>query len=144
MTEVAPGPILVIGLGCRQGCSAVHLIALIEQSLDKAGLALSALSAISALASIETKQHEPGLLQVAAQLNFRLEVFSAEQLAPFSSRLSHHSTIAFEHTGCYGVAESAALALAEQLGDGPASVLITRQKSSAATFALACARQKPR
>ncbi|MFI8372547.1 cobalamin biosynthesis protein [Pseudomonas helleri] len=141
MTEVAPGPILVIGLGCRQGCSAVHLIALIEQSLDKAGLALSA---ISALASIETKQHEPGLLQVAAQLNFRLEVFSAEQLAPFSSRLSHHSTIAFEHTGCYGVAESAALALAEQLGDGPASVLITRQKSSAATFALACARQKPR
>ena len=141
MTEVAPGPILVIGLGCRQGCSAVHLIALIKQSLDKAGLALSA---ISALASIETKQHEPGLLQVAAQLNFRLEVFSAEQLAPFSSRLSHHSTIAFEHTGCYGVAESAALALAEQLGDGPASVLITRQKSSAATFALACARQKPR
>ena len=141
MTEAAAGPILVIGLGCRQGCSAEHLIALIEQSLIQAGVTLSA---ISALASIKSKQHEPGLLQVAAQLNFRLEVFSAEQLAPFSSRLSHHSTIAFEHTGCYGVAESAALALAEQLGDGPASVLITRQKSSAATFALACARQKPR
>lgn len=141
MTEVAPGPILVIGLGCRQGCSAVHLIALIKQSLDKAGLALSA---ISALASIETKQHEPGLLHAAAQLNLRLEVFSAEQLAPYASRLSHHSTVAFEHTGCFGVAESAALARAEQLGDGPACVLITRQKSSAATFALACVMQKPR
>ena len=140
MTEAAAGPILVIGLGCRQGCSAEHLIALIEQSLGKAGLALSA---ISALASVETKQHEPGLLHVAAQLKLGLEVFSAEQLAPYASRLSHHSTIAFEHTGCFGVAESAALARAEQLGDGPASVLITLQKSSAATFALACARQKP-
>ena len=141
MTEAAPGPILVIGLGCRTGCSAEHLIALIEQSLGKAGVTLGE---ISALASIETKQYEPGLLQVAAQLNLGLEVFSAEQLAPYTSRLSHHSSIAFEHTGCFGVAESASLALAEQLGYQPASLLMTLQKSSAATFALASARQKPR
>lgn len=141
MTEAAQRPIMVIGLGCRQGCSAEHLIALIEQSLSQAGVPLCA---ISALATIKSKQQEPGLLQVAAQLSLGLEVFSAEQLAPYASRLSHHSTIAFEHTGCFGVAESAALALAEQLGDGPARVLITRQKSSAATFALACAMQKPR
>ncbi|MFK7607303.1 MULTISPECIES: cobalamin biosynthesis protein [unclassified Pseudomonas] len=134
MTESVAGPILVIGLGCRQGCSAEHLIALIEHSLANAGIAVSA---ISALASIYTKQHEPGLLQVATQLNISFEVFSAEQLAPFSSKLSHHSTVAFEHTGCFGVAESAALALAERLGHGSASVLITLQKSSVATFALA-------
>ena len=141
MTEAAAGPILVIGLGCRTGCSAEHLIALIEQSLGKAGVTLGE---ISALASIDTKQHEPGLLRVAAQLNLRLEVFSAEQLAPYSSRLSHHSTITFEHTGCFGVAESASLALAEQLGYQPASLLMTLQKSSAATFALASVRQMPR
>ena len=141
MREAAPGPILVIGLGCRQGCSAEHLRALIEHSLGKAGISLSE---ISALASIDTKQHEPGLLQVAAHLNLRLEVFSAEQLAPYTSRLSHHSTIAFEHTGCFGRAESASLALSEQLGTWPASLLITLQKSSAATFALASSEQKPR
>lgn len=141
MTEAAAGPILVIGLGCRQGCSAEHLFALIEHSLVKAGVTLDE---ISALASIETKQHEPGLLQVAMQLNLVLEVFSAEQLAPYRSRLSHHSTLTFEHTGCFGVAESASLALAEQLGYQSASLLMTLQKSSAATFALASARQKPR
>ncbi|NNG65578.1 cobalamin biosynthesis protein CobE, partial [Pseudomonas fragi] len=49
------------------------------------------------------------------------------------------SARAFALTGCFGVAESAALALAEQLGGAPARLLITRQNSSVATFALACA-----
>lgn len=141
MTQAAAGPILVIGLGCRTGCSAEHLIALIEQSLSKAGVTLDE---ISALASIQSKQYEPGLLQVAARLNLGFEVFSAQQLAPYRTKLSHLSTIAFEHTGCFGVAESASLALAEQLGHQPASLLMTLQKSSAATFALASAGQKPR
>ncbi|PTU01742.1 cobalamin biosynthesis protein CobE, partial [Pseudomonas sp. HMWF031] len=48
-----------------------------------------------------------------------------------------HSQIAFERTGCYGVAESAALALAEQLTQTPAKLLITRQKYAQATLALA-------
>ena len=44
--------------------------------------------------------------------------FSSEQLHGYKPQLSHHSDIAFERTGCYGVAESAALALAEQLAAG--------------------------
>ncbi len=65
--------------------------------------------------------------------------FSSEQLAQYQARLSHQSQIAFERTGCYGVAESAALALAEQLAQAPATLLISRQKYAQATFALACA-----
>ncbi|MNY81353.1 cobalamin biosynthesis protein CbiG [compost metagenome] len=63
--------------------------------------------------------------------------FSSEQLAGYHPRLSHHSDIAFERTGCYGVAESAALALAEQLANAPAKLLIPRQKYAQATLALA-------
>ncbi|MEX5669122.1 cobalamin biosynthesis protein CobE, partial [Pseudomonas neuropathica] len=40
-------------------------------------------------------------------------------------------------TGCYGVAESAALALAEHLAQAPAKLLISRQKYAQATLALA-------
>ena len=138
---MSTAPILVIGLGCRRGCSAQVLRALIDQSLARAGIALDA---VQALASIDLKRDEPGLVQLAAQLNLRLEVFSAEQLAPFATQLSHRSAIAFEQTGCFGIAESAALALAEQFAGAPASLLVTRQNTSEATFALACARQNPR
>ncbi|MFN3359431.1 MAG: cobalamin biosynthesis protein, partial [Pseudomonas sp.] len=64
---------------------------------------------------------------------------SAEQLAADEGRLSHKSAVAFAHTGCYGIAESAALALAEQRGGAPARLLITRKKTTQVTFALACA-----
>lgn len=129
-------PILVVGLGCRQGCSAEDLQALIEQSLDQAGIEISS---VCALASIDMKVREPGLIRLATQLKRPFEVFSARQLADYKPRLSHHSSVAFEHTGCWGIAESAALALAEQLGGHPATLLITRQSSPNATFALACA-----
>ena len=128
-------PILVIGLGCRQGCSVDELLALIERSLSQAGIALQS---IHALASIDLKRDETGLIQLATQLNLQFEVFSARQLAPFASQLSQQSARAFEATGCFGIAESAALVLAEQLSGATARLLITRKNSSAATFALAC------
>lgn len=128
--------ILVIGLGCRQGCSVEDLKALIEQSLDQAAIEVGS---VCALASIDIKAREPGLIRLATQLNKPFEVFSARQLADYKPRLSHHSSLAFEHTGCWGIAESTALALAEQLSGHPATLLITRQSSPNATFALACA-----
>ena len=134
MTATGTAPILVIGLGCRQDCTAAELLSLIERSLARAGIPLNA---VRALASVDLKRLEPGLLQLAAQLNLGFEVFNAEQLAPYASQLSHRSDIAFEHTGCFGVAESAALALAEQLSGATPKLLITRQKSPLATFALA-------
>lgn len=90
---------------------------------------------ISALASIDKKADEPGLLQLAAELGLPLSFFGAEQLSKYEAQLSHRSLLAFEHSGCYGVAESAALALAAETG--AAHLLITRQKCPQATFALA-------
>ncbi len=128
-------PTLVVGLGCQRGCSAAALLELIERSLEAHDLRLED---ISALASIDLKSREPGLLELAKHLDLPLSFFNAEQLAAYEPQLSHRSQIAYDHTGCYGIAESSALALASQ--SGTAELLVPRQKSSQATFALAISR----
>jgi len=128
--------ILVVGLGCQRGCDVQTLLDLFDAALAKGGIERQR---ITALASIDLKRHEPGMLALAQRLNLPLTCFSAGQLITYEDRLSHKSKVAFTHTGCYGIAESAALALAEHLASRPARLLITRQKTAQATFALACA-----
>ncbi|WP_434557646.1 cobalamin biosynthesis protein [Pseudomonas sp. Z4-20] len=128
------GPILVVGLGCQRGCPASALRALLDRTLLAHGIALDE---VRALASIDLKHDEPGLLELAEQLALPLTCFTAEQLSGYQGQLSHRSRIAFERTGCHGIAESAALALAEQLGFSPATLRVTRQKGPQATLALA-------
>ena len=127
---------LVVGLGCQRGCDVHALLSLFDAALAEGGIDRNS---ITALASIDLKKDEPGLLALAKALNVPLQCFSTEQLATLEGRLSHKSHVAFAHTGCYGIAESAALALAEHLTGAPARLLITRKKSAQATFALACA-----
>ncbi|MGC5702702.1 cobalamin biosynthesis protein [Pseudomonas sp. NFXW11] len=134
MIATRAAPTLVVGLGCQKGCPASTLRELLEQVLAAHRLEHRQLAA---LASIDLKRSEPGLLQLAEQLRLPLTCFSSAQLAPYALRLSHRSQIAYERTGCYGVAESAALAMAEQLHPAPVQLLITRQKYAQATLAMA-------
>jgi cobalt-precorrin 5A hydrolase len=134
MTDTSAAPTLVVGLGCQRGCPASTLRALLDQALQAHQIELHS---IRALASIDLKRDEPGLIELAAQLGLEVMYFSSEELAGYQPQLSHRSDIAFERTGCYGVAESAALALAEQLAQAPAKLLISRQKYAQATLALA-------
>jgi cobalt-precorrin 5A hydrolase len=134
MNEAARRPVLVIGLGCQRGCPALVLRGLIEVTLVEHRLALPD---ITALASIDSKSTEPGLLELAEELGLPLHFFSAAEMAVFEPQLTHRSLIAFDTTGCYGVAESAALALAARLTGRTSRLLIQRRKTSRATFALA-------
>ncbi|TFY91412.1 cobalamin biosynthesis protein CobE [Pseudomonas kairouanensis] len=127
---------LVVGLGCQRGCDVRTLLDLLDAALAEGGIERNR---IAGLASIDLKRHEPAMLALAKELNLPLTCFSAGQLTAYEDRLSHKSDVAFIHTGCYGIAESAALALAEQLAGRPARLLITRKKTARATFALACA-----
>jgi cobalt-precorrin 5A hydrolase len=135
MTDAGTAPTLVVGLGCQRGCPVSTLRALLDQALQAHQIELHQ---IKALASIDLKRDEPALVELAEQLSLQMIFFSREQLAAYQAQLSHHSQIAFERTGCYGVAESAALALAEQLANAPVKLLIPRQKYAQATLALAC------
>ncbi|TDF83728.1 cobalamin biosynthesis protein [Pseudomonas sp. H9] len=126
---------LFVGLGCRRGCSVEALSNLLEHTLKAHDLPLAD---VVGLASIDLKHNEPGLQQLARRLKVPLLFFSATELAPFEPRLSHRSAVTYQHSGCYGVAESAALALAERLA-GPAQLRVTRTLHNDASLALASA-----
>ena len=122
------------GFGCRRGCPADTLENVLCQALDNLGLALADLRGI---ASISLKADEPGLQQLAERLGLPLVLYHSGQLQAYEQLLSHRSATAHAHTGCWGVAESAALALASQQPGTP-RLLLTRQVLGPATLALAC------
>ncbi|EJN31442.1 cobalamin biosynthesis protein CbiG, partial [Pseudomonas sp. GM84] len=122
------------GFGCRRGCPVDVLDTLLRQSLASQGLALDTLRGI---ATISLKADEPGLRQLALRHGLILVVFDASQLQAFEPLLSHRSAPAYAHSGCWGVAESTALALASR-ELGSARLRVTRQSHGPATVALAC------
>ncbi|MGE6385824.1 cobalamin biosynthesis protein [Pseudomonas sp. NPDC078416] len=138
MNDVRDRQLWVVGLGCQRGCSALELRQLIEDSLPECRLEPQD---IAALASIDGKSDEAGLTELGHGLGLTIGFFSAAELAGYETQLSHRSEIAFERTGCYGVAESAALAMATRLTGSPATLIIPRRKSPHATFALASAQR---
>ena len=129
-------PVLFAGFGCRRGCSQQTLTALLHQTLAEHDLPLHA---VRGIASIQAKADEPGLLALAEALGLPLICFEVSQLARVEHLLSQRSASAFAHTGCWGVAESAALALAEGHSLLP-HLRVTRQVLDGATLALACGR----
>ena len=136
MNELRVRPLWVVGLGCQRGCSALELRQLMEDCLREC---LLELKDVAGLASIDGKSAEAGLLELGNSLGLTVGFFSARELAAHEAQLSHRSDIAFERTGCYGVAESAALAMATRLTGSPATLAIPRRRSPHATFALATA-----
>lgn len=130
-----PGATLLFaGLGCRRGSPVEALTGLLQHTLQAHGLSLAS---VTGLASIDLKRNEAGLQQMAEQLALPLTFFTAAQLAPLAPRLSHHSAVAWRHSGCHGVAESCALALAEQVSGQPAQLRVTRVVQDDMTLALA-------
>ena len=125
---------LIAGFGCRQGCPVSELQGLLDQALALAGARPSDLCGI---ATFERRQDEPGLLALAERLMLPMGGYSAAALAPFEPLLSHRSEVSWRHTGCHGVAESAALAHCQALHTLPPRLLVTRQCSAQATVALA-------
>ena len=123
-------PVLAIGIGCERGCPADEIIALAEESLTAAGLALRA---VAAVVSAELKLDEPGIHALAERLRAPARFFSAARLLDETPRLTERSEAAFRAAGCWGVAEGAALAAA---GAGGALV-VAKRKSRGATCAIA-------
>ncbi|MFR0717944.1 cobalamin biosynthesis protein [Enterobacterales bacterium BD_CKDN230030183-1A_HGKHYDSX7] len=124
---------LYIGLGCRRGCPLETLESALRQALQDHGLAPSA---ICGIATVTSRANEPALVQLAERHGLQLQHFDAPALERFEAQLSHRSAVAHLHTGCWGVAESAALALAWQV-EGQASLVLTRQVHGPTTLAMA-------
>lgn len=127
---------LVLGVGCRRGCTYEALAALVDQVLREHELGHLR---VAAIASLDRKADEPALQALARQRQCRLEVFSAVQLLAYTDQLSQCSAAVFQATGCYGVAEGAALAMAQRLGVAQPRLQVTRRASAAATVAICLA-----
>jgi cobalt-precorrin 5A hydrolase/precorrin-3B C17-methyltransferase len=123
-------PVLALGIGCERHCPAEEIAALAAETLASAGLAPEA---VAALVSVELKLDEPGIHALAERLGVPARFFSAARLLDETPRLSERSVAAFRATGCWGVAEGAALA-----ASGPGGALVvTKRKSRGATCAIA-------
>jgi cobalt-precorrin 5A hydrolase/precorrin-3B C17-methyltransferase len=121
-------PSLIAGVGCSRGAGAAEILALVDDALRAGGLARTS---IAALASIDVKAGEPGLVEAADDLGVPLRTFSAAQLAQIE--VPNPSAVVQAVVGTPSVAEAAALLAA---GSG-AELVVVKQRSAMATAAIA-------
>ena len=120
---------IVAGIGCRPGCGADEIVALVARAMAAAGRA----GAPDRLAVPSFRAAEPGVLGAARRLGRPLDRLDDTALRGVADRCPTRSARALAAVGHASVAEACALAAA-----GPGGrLLLPRLAASAATCALA-------
>lgn len=122
--------VLTAGVGCRRGTPAADILSLLDHVCRERRLAPGSLAA---LASIEAKRDEVGLLEAARTLGLDIQFFSAGQLAGVS--VPHPSAVVAKHMGVGSVCEAAAI-----LATGGGRLLAPKTRTGFSTVAIALAR----
>ena len=120
---------LVVGAGCSRGCPVEELLALIGAVLDEAG---ARPDAVRALATVDRRADEPGMVAAARHHGWPLVTHAAAALSAVP--VPTPSAVVASHVGTASVAEAAAL-----LSAGGDTLLVTKRRSAHATCALAAA-----
>ncbi|MFS8821745.1 precorrin-3B C(17)-methyltransferase [Synechococcus sp. W60.2] len=135
--------VLWVGVGCERGTTRAWLEGSLRRLFQAQGLAFEA---IAGLATLELKQNEPGLLELAQAYGWPIEFFSAEALAGIP--VPHPSEAVRQAVGTPSVAEAAALLAAQRWSgeDNPAQgratlvcpkQIFTSESEGACTLAIA-------
>ena len=95
---------LALGLGCDRGTPAATIRRAIDEALARAG---ATLADVEAVASIDLKADEAGLLEVARACGWTLRFYAAAELARVT--VPNPSETVRKHTGTPSVSEAAAL-----------------------------------
>jgi len=114
---------IVAGIGCRRGCRADEIVALVREAEALAG-------PVDALAAPAFKRDEPGLLEAALRLGLVVRFVTAEALSAAQEDCVTFSDVVERTTGFASIAEAAALA-------GGGSLVLPRIASDHATCAVA-------
>ena len=119
-------PSLVAGVGCSRGAGADEVLALLDGSLAGAGLSKAS---VAALATIDVKGDEAGLIEAAERLGVPLRLHTAEALSAVEP--PNPSEVVRAAVGTPSVAEAAVLVsgaelVAEKAKSGMATVAIGR------------------
>jgi cobalt-precorrin 5A hydrolase / precorrin-3B C17-methyltransferase len=126
-------PSLVVGVGASRGVTAEEVLGLVRGALREAGLAEAS---VKALATVDAKASEAGLVAAAAHLGVELLTFPAADLARVA--VPNPSAAPLRAVGTPSVAEAAALLAAGRDGE----LVVPKQKSAMATAAVT--RRRPR
>jgi len=129
-TLILHPPVLAIGIGSERDIAAAEIEALVRDTLKARDL--SPLS-VACLATIDLKEDEAAMHELAETLGVPLRLFSAEQLAAETPRLRNPSPAVEQAVGVPGVAEAAALAAAGR----NSALVVPKVKSARATCAIA-------
>jgi cobalt-precorrin 5A hydrolase/precorrin-3B C17-methyltransferase len=129
-------PSLVVGVGASRGVPAAELDALIDAALADAGLAAAS---VRALATVDLKADEVGILAVAERRGWPLVTYTADELAAES--VPNPSEVVLAAVGTPSVAEAAAQRAARDAGR---SAELVAPKRAAAMSTVAIARLTPR
>ncbi len=117
-------PSLVAGIGCSRGARAEEILELLENCLDEAGLSMQS---VAALASIDVKRDEAGLLEAAEKLGVGLEFHTADALSGVDT--PNPSEVVRAAVGTPSVAEAAVMVSGAEL-------IFQKRKSEMATVAV--------
>ncbi len=123
---------LVAGVGCRSGTSGDDILAALHTAL--AMCRCSPLS-LRALATIDIKEKEPGLISAVKRLDLPLVVFSPAQINHFLQNDGHGislSEFVYQKVGAHAVCEPAAL-----MASGKGELLLRKHKFQGITIAVA-------
>ncbi len=119
---------LVAGVGCNRNTSVDEMRRLLDDVLAR--FRLSPLS-LKALASIDLKADENGLLQLAEQINRPLHFFSRQELNTVKT-IQNPSVVVAKHVGVQSVCEAAAI-----LGANRGKLIAPKQTTPNVTVAIA-------
>ncbi|MGY1501814.1 precorrin-3B C(17)-methyltransferase [Streptomyces sp. QTS52] len=120
-------PSLVVGVGASKGAPVDEVLGLVEGALADAGLSVAS---VAALATVDAKAGEPGIVGAAERLGVPVVTYSADELAGVD--VPNPSDAPLAAVGTPSVAEAAAL-----LGGG--ELLVPKRKSERADGAPAMA-----
>ena len=117
---------MVVGVGCRRGTDVRDVAALVDASLAEVHVASQA---VCALATIDLKANEPGIVALAQERGWDLRLFSAEKLVQVPGSFSASSFVR-QTVGVDNVCERAACT-------GGGSLLLRKHAAHGVTVALA-------
>ena len=122
--------VLCAGIGSKRGVDAATVLALLRTTCAAENIAVES---IRALASVDAKADEQGIIDAAAELGVPLVTFPADQLDAIA--VPNPSDKPKTAVGTKSVAEAAALCCTQQHGNG--QLLVEKRKGNGVTLAVA-------
>lgn len=93
---------IVLGVGCNRGTGAEEIERVIQETLGELGFSIDS---VKAIATIDLKKDEAGLLHVCHKHRWEFVYYRAEELNEIS--IEEPSHVVYRYTGAYGVSEPA-------------------------------------